>query len=114
MTTYFVAVSDPADADIEQILNRLVMISVEAAAVFQAALEEALAKLTSLPHRCPKARDGNRYPSVIVRQLYFGKYRLVFHVVEASSDEAEGTVIVLRVLYGAQSMEREPQGETEV
>jgi len=64
-----------------------------------------------LPHRCPKARDGSRYPGVIARQLYFGKYRLVFHAVEAADDEAEGTVIILRVLYGSQSMERIPQDE---
>lgn len=110
MNSYVVVVSDPADADIEQILNRLVMISVEAAVVFQSNLEEAFAELTSLPNRCPKARDGDRYPSVIARQLYFGKYRLVFHVVEAGADETEGTVVVLRVLYGAQTMRPEETG----
>ncbi len=109
MNTYFVAISDPADADIERILNRLVMLSVEAATDWQVSFEAALSSLISLPNRCPKARDGDRYPSVIARQLYFGKYRLVFHVVEPNADEAEATVVVLRVLYGSQSMEREPQ-----
>jgi len=109
MNTYFVAISDPADADTERILNRLVMLSVEAAADWQVSFESALSSLTSLPNRCPKARDGDRYPSVVAKQLYFGKYRLVFHVVEADADEAEGTVIILRVLYGAQSMEHKPQ-----
>jgi len=42
MNTYFVAVSDPADADIERILNRLVMLSVEAAADWQVSFEKAL------------------------------------------------------------------------
>ena len=105
MNTYFIALSDQGDADVERILNRLVMLSVEAAAAWQESFESALASLTSLPSRCPKARDGSRYPSVIARQLYFGKYRLVFHVVETADGETEGTVIILRVLYGAQSME---------
>ncbi|MGI4789047.1 MAG: type II toxin-antitoxin system RelE/ParE family toxin [Janthinobacterium lividum] len=111
MNTHTVVVSDPADADIEQILNRLVMLSVEAAVAWQVSFEATLSSLTSLPHRYPKARDGSRYPSVIARQLYFGKYRLIFHVLEAASDETEGTVIILRVLYGAQSMEHRPQDQ---
>ena len=90
------------------------MVSVEAAAAFQARLEEALAKLTSLPHRCPRTRDGDRYPSVIARQIYFGKYRIVFHVIEADADEAEGTVVVLRVLYGSQSLRLEKSDEEQV
>ena len=80
------------------------MVSAEAAADWQESFESALSSLTSLPNRCPKARDGDRYPGVVARQLYFGKYRRVFHVVEADANETEGTVIVLRVLYGAQSM----------
>ena len=111
MNTYSIAVSDQADADIERLLNRLVMVSVEAAAAFQARLEEALAKLTSLPNRCPRARDGDRYPSVVARQLYFGQYRIVFHVIEADADETEGTVVVLRVLYGSQSLRPEKSEE---
>lgn len=110
MNTYFVAVSDPADADIERILNRLVMLSVEAAANWQVSFQNVLSSLTSLPNRCPKARDGNRYPGVVVRQLYFGKYRAVFHVVEATPDETEGTVVVLRVLHGSQAL-RPEKGE---
>ncbi len=86
------------------------MLSVETAADWQTRLEEALAKLTSLPNRCPKARDGDRYPSVVVRQLYFGRYRLVFHVVEAAADEVKGAVIILRVLHGAQSIRMERSG----
>lgn len=83
------------------------MISVETATAWQQKFENTLASLTSLPNRCPKARDGSRYPGVVVRQLYFGKYRIVFHVIEADADEPEGTVVVLRVLYGAQSLRQE-------
>ena len=109
MNMYSVAVSDPADADLDRIFLRLMAISMEDALAWEAGYTAALESLTSLPNRCPKARDGSRYPGVIARQLYFGKYRLVFHVVEADADEAEGTVIVLRVLYGSQSMEHKPQ-----
>ena len=111
MNTYSTAVSDGADADLDRIASRLLGISVDAALDWQTGFEAALASLTSLPNRCPKARDGSRYPGVVARQLYFGKYRLVFHVIKAADDETEGTVIILRVLYGTQSMEQKPQGE---
>lgn len=111
MNMHSVAVSDPADADLDRILLRLMAISVEGALAWEAGYTAALESLTSLPNRCPKARDGSRYPNVIARQLYFGKYRLVFHVVEADTNETEGTVLVLRVLYGAQSMNHKPQDE---
>ena len=104
MKTYRVAVSDPADADLDRIYLRLLRISIEAATDWQAGFEAALDSLSQMPHRCSGARDGSRYPGVVVRQLYFGKYRLIFHVVEAADAEEEGTVIVLRVLYGAQSL----------
>ncbi len=111
MNTYSVAILDQADADLERTLNRLVMISVETAVDWQVGFESALSSLTSLPNRCPKARDGGHYPGVVVRQLYYGKYRLLFHVVEADADETEGAVIVLRVLYGSQSMDYNPRDE---
>ncbi len=111
MNTYSVAVSDPADADLDRIFLRLMAISIEDALAWEAGYTAALESLTSLPNRCPKARDGDRYPSVVARQLYFGKYRLIFHVVEAADDEAEGTVIILRVLYGAQSVEYKAQDD---
>ena len=109
MNTYTTVVSDRADADLDRIYLRLLRISLENASIWQAGYEAALSSLTSLPNRCPKARDGESYPDVVVRQLYYGKYRLVFYVVEPTADEVEGTVIILRVLYGAQSMERKPQ-----
>ncbi len=84
-------------------------VSLEDALAWEAGYKSALESLTFLPNRCPKVRDGSRYPNVTARQLYFGKYRLIFHVVEADAGEAEGTVIILRVLYGAQSMEQKPQ-----
>lgn len=111
MNIYTTVVSDQADADLDRIYLRLLRISLEDASIWQAGYEAALSSLTSLPSRCPKARDGDSYPDVVVRQLYYGKYRLVFHVVEAADEETEGTVIILRVLYGAQSIEQNPQGE---
>lgn len=111
MNTYSLTILDQADADVERTLNRLVMISVETAAAWQQNFEKTLSSLTSLPNRCPKARDGSRYPSVAVRQIYFGKYRIVFHVIEADADETEGTVVVLRVLYGSQSLRPEKSDE---
>jgi len=101
---YAILVSDQADADLDRIFLRLMALSLKDALAWEAGYKAALASLTSLPNRCPKARDGNRYPGVVARQLYYGKYRLVFHVVEAATNEVEGTVIALRVLYGAQSM----------
>jgi plasmid stabilization system protein ParE len=111
MNTYSVAVSDPADADLDRIFLRLVVISMEDALTWEAGYKAALESLTSLPNRCPKARDGDRYPGVVVRQLYFGKYRLIFYVIEADTDEMEGTVIILRVLYGAQSLKQTRRDE---
>ena len=111
MNTYATVVSDRADADLDRIYLRLLRVSLEDASIWQAGYEAALSSLTLLPNRCPKARDGDSYPNVVVRQLYYGKYRLVFHVVEAAGDEAEGTVIILRVLYGSQSMEQKPRDE---
>ena len=111
MNTYSVVVSDQADADLDRIYLRLLRISLADASAWQAGYEAALTSLTSLPHRCPKARDGDSYPNVVVRQLYYGKYRLLFYVIEADADETEGTVVVLRVLYGSQSLRPEKSEE---
>ena len=111
MNRYRTEVTDPADADLDRIYLRLLRDSMEAATDWQTRFEAALASLTQLPHRCPKARDGGRYPGVIARQLYLGRYRLIFHVVEAADDEEEGTVNVLRVLSGAQSLNQTARDE---
>ena len=87
MNTYSTAVSDGADADLDRIASRLLGVSVDAALDWQAGYEAALSSLTSLPNRCPKAIDGGHYPDVAVRQLYYGKYCLLLHVVEADADE---------------------------
>ena len=69
-----------------------------------------MTSLSFMPNRCPVAPEASFYPGTVVRQLIFGKHRLLFHVVEPAENEAEGLVRVLHVLHGSQVLRREPNG----
>jgi plasmid stabilization system protein ParE len=43
-------------------------------------LEQAVASLSSMPRRCPRAREQAAYPRVELRQLLFRSHRLIFTV----------------------------------
>lgn len=62
----------------------------------------------------PEGTGRRQLPNVVVRQLYYGKYRLLFYVIEADADETEGTVVILRILYGSQSSQPERGGEEQL
>lgn len=67
-----------------------------AALNWYAALEQAVASLSTMPRRCPSAREHAAFPGVDLRQLVFKSHRLIF-VVRA------GEVHILHVRHAARA-----------
>lgn len=107
MNTYTVELTERAEIDIDNIYlryNRAVPDQVDR---WQAGFAKSLASLSSLPNRCPIAREDARFEGIVVRRLLFGKYRILFHVVEPGEGETEGSVRVIRVIHGSRAPEQE-------
>lgn len=111
MKTYLVELADRADMDVDNIYLGYHWRTMEQAERWRAGFASSLASLSSMPNRCPIARDNVHYPGVTVRQLVFGKYRILFHVVEPGEEETQGYVRVMRVLHGAQMLESEDKDD---
>ncbi len=111
MNTYIVELTDKAEIDVDSIYLGHNWRTLNQAERWRSGFAKSLASLSMLPNRCPTARENARYSDTVVRQLLFGKYRLLFHVVEPDEDETEGYVRVMRVLHGAQSLEPEDKND---
>lgn len=103
MQRFAVELTDRADLDVERIYLWQSRRSPEAAHRWHVGFLAALDTLTSMPERCAEARESIAFPDVTVRQLLFGRYRILFHVLQPSGDNEEGVVRVLHVFHGAQS-----------
>lgn len=87
-----VEITANAEGDIEEIWTYIAMDSVAHAARFVARLEESIARLERMPHRCPTIPE-NELLGTHYRHLILGDYRVIFRT-------AASTVYVLRVLHG--------------
>lgn len=114
MTDYTVELTEKAEADVERAYLWTGRTSPGMAERWHVGFVAKLASLSAMPSRCPVARENDSFPDVTVRQLLYGKYRILFHVIEAQDQGAQGTVRVLHVLHGAQSpVPPAENGETE-
>lgn len=106
MNTYTVGLTERAEVDADDIFLRYNRSVPDQGDRWQAGFAEALASLSSLPNRCPVAREDARYAGIVVRRLLFGKYRILFHVIEPAEGE-KGSVRVIRIIHGSRAPEQE-------
>lgn len=57
-------------------------------------LEKAIESLTTMPRRCPLARESDAFPGIELRQIIFKSHRLIFTV-------RQRTVHILHVRHAA-------------
>lgn len=111
MKVYTVELTEKAEIDLDRIYLRYNRISPDQADRWRAGFTKSAASLSSLPNRCPIVRDSDRFQGITVRQLLFGNYRILFHVIELAEEETEGVVRVMRVLHSAQMLDSGEQIE---
>ncbi|HTE17794.1 MAG TPA: type II toxin-antitoxin system RelE/ParE family toxin [Armatimonadota bacterium] len=112
MTTYSVQLTDQADMEVEHIYMWHSQRSPELAHRWYTGLLAALDSLSTMPQRRAVAREDDAFQGVTVRQLLYGKYRILFHVVEPEEGE-EGVVRVLHVAHGARRQPGKTAGDDE-
>jgi plasmid stabilization system protein ParE len=101
--TYRTEISSVAQAEADSIFLQLSQVmSIEKAREWYEGLLKEIASLSSMPKRCPLARE-NQYFSKEIRQLIYGKgrnsYRILFAIVES---EEVSAVRILRIRHAAQ------------
>lgn len=95
MTNYRVEVSEPAENDLQDIIQYIyAQLSAPVTAITMIDfIEEALTGLADLPHKCPFVKD-ERLASMGYRKLYIKNYIAFFTI-----DERVKVVNVERILY---------------
>ena len=99
--SYTVEFTDIADMEVQNILLWMMGRSPEQAERWLNGLENSAASLDEFPGRCPVAPEQDAF-DVEVRQLLYGKYRLLFTLVDADDDGENDTVHILHVRHCAQ------------
>jgi len=99
--SYAVEFTDVADLEVQNILLWMMGRSPEQAERWQDGLESAVTSLENFPGRCPLAPEQAAFDSE-VRQLLYGKYRLLFITVDTDDDGERDTVRILHVRHGSQ------------
>ncbi|WP_026733507.1 type II toxin-antitoxin system RelE/ParE family toxin [Fischerella sp. PCC 9605] len=113
---YGIEISSVAEAEADSAFLRISQVtSAERASQWYAGLLRAIESLSTMPKRCPLARE-NEYFSNEIRQLLYGQgrnsYLILFTIVEG---EDISTVRILHVRHAAQqtlAMEPDESGET--
>ncbi len=104
MTAYDVLVTELAEADVDNIFQRLLLRSPDKAVQFREGIDSAFASPAEMPKRCAVAPDNNQREHPM-RQLVHRQggtaYRILFSVFD-SQDNTPGLVRVLRVRHGSQ------------
>jgi len=100
--TYRVEISSVAEAEADSVFLRLSQImSLSQASQWHSGLLKAIESLSTMPKRCPLAKE-NEYFSQEIRQLLYGQrrnlYRILFTVLEEAS-----IVRILHVRHSSQS-----------
>lgn len=109
---YAVIVSDLADAEAREAHQWLQEnYSQDYADRWLEGLTRAIEGLAVMPRRHAVARENDLYDVEVRRMLYFGPskrhrrsltaYRVLFHVIEPTAEDAEGVVRVLHIWHGA-------------
>lgn len=98
--TYDVLFTETAEKEIDDIFLWLVARSTRYAADWVRGLHDGIETLREFPNRCPLARESLLFDSP-VRQLLYGKRRILFTLVDSDGDGELDTVRILHVRHGA-------------
>ncbi len=113
MSDYDIEISEPAEAEMDEIHYRLLLRSPQAATRLRIGLEEAISSLSQMPGRCPFAPEDGMLDRPIRQLLYRHggtTYRILFITIDATEDDP-GIVRVTRVRHGAQQPLNAPSGQ---
>ena len=97
-----VRTSDVADKDIQEAYLWYLQRSPELAHRWMVGLLDKLESLSTMPGRCPIASENERFEEVTIRQHLYGKYRILFFVIEPYNGD-QGVVQVIRVIHSARN-----------
>ena len=100
--TYLVELTEKAQIEVDRIYLWHSKRDLDLAHRWHEGFVTTLNSLTAMPGRCPIARENEDFSGITVRQRIYGKYRILFHVIEPQEPETEGLVRILHVLHGAQ------------
>ena len=100
MNEYETELTEVAEFEVQQIFLWYSGISPNAARRWIEGWNCKLDSLRQMPDRCPIAREADRFPEITLRQHLFGKYRILFHIIQPTETEP-GIVRVLHVVHGA-------------
>jgi plasmid stabilization system protein ParE len=92
--------TDVADMEVEETFLWMLTRSPDQADQWQEGLEDAVDKLADFPRSGPLAPENDAF-AIEVRQLLYGKYRVLYTLVDTDDDGEEDTLRVLHVRHGA-------------
>jgi plasmid stabilization system protein ParE len=98
--TFQIEFTEVAEMETQDTLLWLLGRSPDQAGRWQDGIEKAILSLSEFPARCPLAPEDDMF-SVSVRQLLFGRYRILFTLVDTDEDSEPDTVRILHVRHGA-------------
>ena len=98
--SYDVVWSEAAEAEADDAYFWLLGRSPNYAAKWLSGLRLAVDSLSDFPEPCPLAREHMLFSSP-VRQHLYGKYRILFSIVDADGDGTLDTVRILHARHGA-------------
>jgi plasmid stabilization system protein ParE len=98
--TYGVEVTDVADMETQEIFLWMVGHSPENAGRWINGLDQAIDSLSTFPTRCPLAPENDTFVEE-VRQHLYGRYRILFTLLDVDDDGVPDTVRILHVRHGA-------------
>lgn len=92
--------TDVAEMEVQDALLWFLGRSPSLAGKWQEGFEKAISSLADFPTRCQLAPEADLF-SVPVRQLIYGRYRILFALVDTDEDGELDTVRILHVRHGA-------------
>ena len=98
--TFDIKYSDVADMEIEETYMWIFSRDPIRADEWQSGLDASIRTLAEFPTRCPLAFEDEHFPFE-VRQHLFGRYRVLFTLLDTDNDGIADTVRVLHVRHGA-------------
>jgi len=101
MRHFIVEFTEKAEAQIEEIVFRMMGRNPGFAERWQEGLEQATVSLETFPRRCPLAHENESFPYE-VRQLLYASHRILFTLLDADEDGEDDTVRILHVRHQAQ------------
>lgn len=101
MKHFIVEFTEKAEAQVEDIVFRMMGRNPNYAERWRDGLEQAAVSLETFPRRCPFAHENDTFPYE-VRQLLYASHRILFTLIDGDGDGEDDTVRILHVRHQAQ------------